>query len=152
MSENPNVPAGWSGIRLLAAFALIFSLGFASGYGYIAERGEQEELVISESGPDCSGLFLPGSSAAVGTAAENEKEDAERSSGYSGAVLSATAGEGADSSPESYWQFAASKNSTLYHTRDCSFVKRIKPENLVTFSSAAEAEASGKDPHSCVGG
>ncbi len=37
----------------------------------------------------------------------------------------------------------ASKNSTKYHLPSCSGAKNIKPENLITFSSIAEAEKAG---------
>lgn len=43
-------------------------------------------------------------------------------------------------------QFVASKNSNKYHLPTCRFAKKIKPENQVWFSSAAEAEARGYQP------
>ncbi|MDP2918094.1 MAG: Ada metal-binding domain-containing protein [bacterium] len=43
-------------------------------------------------------------------------------------------------------QFVASKNSNKYHLPTCRFAKKIKPENQVWFSSAAEAESRGYAP------
>ena len=37
----------------------------------------------------------------------------------------------------------ASSESDVYHAAWCSYVKRIKPENLITFNSVQEAEANG---------
>jgi len=36
-------------------------------------------------------------------------------------------------------KFVGSKNSDKYHYPDCSYAKKIKPENLVEFSSVQEA-------------
>ncbi len=43
--------------------------------------------------------------------------------------------------------FVASKNSKTYHTTDCKWAKRIKPENLICFHSVEELEGytPGKD-------
>ncbi len=40
-------------------------------------------------------------------------------------------------------QFVASKNGTKYYLSSCSGVKRIKPENIVSFPSREAAEAAG---------
>ena len=37
----------------------------------------------------------------------------------------------------------ASSESNVYHYAGCSYIKRIKPENLITFKSVEEAEAAG---------
>jgi len=42
--------------------------------------------------------------------------------------------------------FVASKKSNKYHRLDCSYAAKIKPENLVTFSSVEEAEKAGYIP------
>jgi hypothetical protein len=44
----------------------------------------------------------------------------------------------------------ASKSGTKYHPAEgCSFVARIKPENLIYFQTPAEAEEAGYEPSSC---
>lgn len=42
--------------------------------------------------------------------------------------------------------FVGSKNSDKYHLPDCSNAKRIKPENIVCFSSKEDAESKGYQP------
>ncbi len=50
-------------------------------------------------------------------------------------------------SPSSY---VAGKTSSLYHKESCDWVKRIKKERRVTFTSTKEAEEQGFTPHGCV--
>lgn len=42
--------------------------------------------------------------------------------------------------------FIGSRNSTLYHLPTCAVAKRIKPENIVCFADAADAERRGYKP------
>jgi hypothetical protein len=42
--------------------------------------------------------------------------------------------------------FVASKNGKVFHKRDCASAKRINPENLLTFKTRDEAEATGRTP------
>lgn len=51
----------------------------------------------------------------------------------------------AESTPVEY-EYVASKNSNIFHKPDCSSAKRIKPENLVYYSSRDEAINAGKKP------
>ncbi len=39
-----------------------------------------------------------------------------------------------------------SKNSTVFHHRDCRHAAKIKPENMVTFASAEAARQAGRQP------
>jgi hypothetical protein len=43
-------------------------------------------------------------------------------------------------------KFVASKNSKVFHKPNCSSAKRIKPENLVTYSTRQQAAEAGKRP------
>ena len=43
-------------------------------------------------------------------------------------------------------KYVASKNSKVFHKPDCRWVKRIKPTNLVTYSTRAKAIEAGKRP------
>lgn len=43
-------------------------------------------------------------------------------------------------------EYVASKNSKVFHKPDCSWAKKIKPENLVGYSSRDEAINAGKRP------
>jgi hypothetical protein len=51
----------------------------------------------------------------------------------------------AESTPAKY-EYVASKNGKVFHKPDCIWVKRIKPENLVNYSSRDEAINAGKKP------
>jgi hypothetical protein len=42
--------------------------------------------------------------------------------------------------------FVASKNSKVFHKPNCSSAKRIKPGNLVTYSTREKATQAGKRP------
>lgn len=42
--------------------------------------------------------------------------------------------------------FVGSKNSNLYHLPTSSYAKRIKPENLICFSSKDDAQSKGYQP------
>ena len=44
------------------------------------------------------------------------------------------------------YKYAASKNSDVFHYLTCSYVARIKPENLILFKTREEAIASGRRP------
>ena len=44
------------------------------------------------------------------------------------------------------YKYVASKNSKVFHKPECSWVKRIKPENLVGYNSKEEAVKAGKRP------
>ncbi len=44
------------------------------------------------------------------------------------------------------YKFVASKNSNVFHRPDCSSAKRIKPANLVGYSSREETLKAGKRP------
>jgi len=44
------------------------------------------------------------------------------------------------------YKYAASKNSDIFHYIDCSYVKKIKPEDLILFKTREEAIASGRRP------
>ena len=49
-------------------------------------------------------------------------------------------------SPEVEHKYVASKNSRVFHKPGCSSAKRIKPENLINYSSRTEALRTGKRP------
>jgi len=48
--------------------------------------------------------------------------------------------------------FVGSKNSNKYHSPDCSYAKRIKPENIVCFSNGEDAKNKGYVPAGCCVG
>lgn len=48
--------------------------------------------------------------------------------------------------PGAKHKFVASKNSKVFHKADCRWVKRIKPKNIVTYSTRDKATEAGKRP------
>jgi hypothetical protein len=44
------------------------------------------------------------------------------------------------------YKYVGSKNSNKYHYPTCKSAQKIKPENLVTFNSAKDAQAAGYVP------
>lgn len=80
-----------------------------------------------------------GGTSAVGTGIFTEhKETPSSAGGWSG---SSSTGNAVSDGP-----FVGSSKSDKYHYPSCSAAKKIKPENLVTFASSAEARAAGYVP------
>ncbi|MBW2985590.1 hypothetical protein KY313_02960 [Candidatus Woesearchaeota archaeon] len=52
--------------------------------------------------------------------------------------------------PKSLGVFVASKNSSVFHTPDCAFVKRTKQEDKVWFTNKAQATRKKYRAHTCV--
>lgn len=150
MSTDEIIDKNKGKIKMLSVFALIFSLGFACGFYYIDVEKSEVAVTVRDKNADCSALFEKSPNVAVATSADSilTGETAQQTAG---AVLSASDTKAVPGSPAAEKRFVGSKNSTLYHTPDCQYVKRVKAENLMTFSSAVEAEAAGKKSHSCVG-
>ncbi len=44
------------------------------------------------------------------------------------------------------YKYVGSKNSNVYHYPTCKSAQKIKPENLVTFNSAKDAQEKGYRP------
>jgi len=135
MPDQASNPA--SKLNLLLGFLLVFVLGFASGYYYLDAGRSPEALTITQDCGECAVKFQACSAAPVSAPAESAV----------GTVLGAVQTAGTTSVAG---KFAGSKNSTLYHIRNCQYVNRIKAENLVWFATGGEAAASGRQPHSCV--
>lgn len=51
--------------------------------------------------------------------------------------------------PKEECLYVASKNSKTYHTPDCKWAKKIKPENLICFKSKEEIPANMKPCKTC---
>lgn len=120
----------------LFGFAMVFMLGFFSGYYYLLDQVDKRGVVITEPSADCTELFNPG-------AVTDAINDPENTGKPDSTVASAET---------MVKSFVASKNSTLFHKSGCSFASKIKEENKVWFSSVKEAESSGLKPHSCLNG
>jgi hypothetical protein len=153
MEIEEFVNANKDKLKILAGFALVFVLGFASGYYYLDGNKSPDVLTVKDNSDSCAALFKqnPTPDSTVAAAAPEQKDNASKTAeNPTGSVLASNVSpQTSDSSPV-VKAFASSKNSTLYHTPNCPYVKRIKPENLVWFGSQKEAEAAGRKPHSCV--
>jgi hypothetical protein len=148
MPADENISSALK-VKILTALALVFSLGFAAGYTYPGSQGKNSStLTIEDKSEDCAALFKENAA----PEGENAASAASAAGASEGTVLSASDARSAPASQAVKGKFAASKNSTLYHTPDCQYVKRIKAENVIWFGSEQEAAASGKKPHKCTGG
>ncbi|MDD3191004.1 MAG: hypothetical protein PHI66_04950 [Candidatus Pacebacteria bacterium] len=145
MSFDDFIKKNRNKFNLVAGFALVFILGFACGFYYLENNRGEGLIEIIDSSGDCSSFFKSGS---VKSSMMAPAGDFSASQTPDSALLESSGGV-VDSNTEAKL-FAASKNSTLYHSRDCQYVKQIKDGNAVWFSSRQEAEAAGKKPHSCV--
>lgn len=150
MSADEIIDKHKEKIKILSVCILIFSLGFACGYYYLSDAKSGAEVAVRDKSADCAALFEKKAEVAVVNDASGATGQNAKTQDAAGAVLSASDAKAISSPKTAEGQFAASKNSTLYHTPDCQYVKRVKVENLVYFSSAAEAQAAGKTAHSCV--
>ena len=54
------------------------------------------------------------------------------------------------SKPKPKTKFIASKNSSVYHVKNCAFAKRIKAKDMVIFNSKISAGRKKYKAHSCV--
>lgn len=142
-------------LKILSGFVLVFVLGFASGYYYLDGNKNTEILTIKDGSVECAALLEAGAQTGDVEAGQDntvaENRDKAANNAAAGAVLGADTASALQSGASvAAKAFASSKNSTLYHSRDCQYVKRIKAENLVWFGSQQEAQSSGRKPHSCV--
>jgi len=139
-------------LKLAAGFALVFVLGFSCGFYYLEGESDADAIEIIEGSKDCSSFFTSGETENSSAYADGTNQDTDAGeSQISGAIAADAVSAntvGANSTGKKL--YVASKNSNLYHTLDCPYVKQIKEENLIWFISREEAEASGRKPHSCV--
>jgi len=145
MSFDDFIKKNRNKLNLTAGFSLVFVLGFACGFYYLEGNQGGGAIEIIDGSEDCLFFFKDGSvksSTAVSVSDSGTSQPV-------GTVLPESDSEVAAGNTETKL-FAASKNSTLYHSRDCQYVKQINEGNVIWFSSRQEAEAAGKKPHSCV--
>ncbi len=115
-----------AGSGYFAGGALLVIIGFLSGWYW--QNIEKHDALHIE---------------VVATESDGELPAIEPLSGSKdGAVAKAFVGELVASTPTDC-AFVGSKNSTKYHLPTSGSAKRIKPENLVCFTSADEAVARG---------
>jgi type II secretory pathway component PulC len=131
-------------IFLLLGFIFVFFTGAFSGYSYFQEKDDKNSIIIEDASQDCQDLFK-----------ENSVNKYINSNSNSSANSSSQVKGEQNNSDNIILQnktgmFVASKNSRIYHSPNCQYVKRINEENKIFFKSAEEAKKRGYSPHSCV--
>lgn len=112
---------------LVTGFILVALISFQFGY-VEGKKGQTKAIVI-----------------------EKTTEMAKTDPGSASAVAGATTSESTKNPTEAKilapnCNYVGSKNSTKVHLPTCSFAKRIKPANLVCFSSLDDAVKQGRVP------
>lgn len=129
--------------RIFLVLGLILLCGsgtFALGRVYEREegRGEPDATLWIEN--------LPQSEIPAAAAASLEEKKASVKSTSTSKAVSETTPTPEQPAVSAGGEVVASKNGGSYYLPSCSGVKRISPENLVTFSSKEAAEAKGYKP------
>ncbi len=150
--------AGWSqkhGRHVLLFLGMLASIALAFEGGFLIGRDRQmAPLLVEKPAESCvadvtqSPQMSSSSDSAgnaqtpadVSVAKENGSKDFKAPAEPSKATLPSA------SAQDSTCAFVGSRNSDKYHLPKCSWAKRIKPENRVCFTSAADAESKGYKP------
>lgn len=127
-------------VLLTLGFLAVGGLSFTSGLLVGRER-QADPIVIEKASEPCAAL--PSGNDVANVSIPAPKESNINSSNTSDISQSSV------NSATTDCAYVGSKNSDKYHLLKCSWAKRIKPENRVCFSSAADAEAKGYKP-GCV--
>lgn len=123
---------------MLSGFLVVLCLGFVSGCFYSSEQVNNYDVIIEDSSQGCKDLF---NSKIVNNNFNNTPQVRGDQNKIDDFILQNKTG-----------AFVASKNSKIYHSSNCQYVKRIKEENKIWFQSIEEAEKKGYEAHSCIKG
>ena len=132
------------GRKFLLSLGLIAVIALAFEGGFVMGRDRQVPPVLVEQ-PAESCPSLPSEPATQESQSPTQAPSAENSTDKGSMAPTATHSQTSDTT----CAFVGSRNSNKYHLPQCSWAKRIKPENRVCFTSAADAEAKGYQP-GCV--
>lgn len=117
-------------IILFLGFLLVAGLSFETGY--LQGKSAKESPLIIEKVSRCPKIDPQEGKAPV-QASNSANQKIDQNSSNSNEKLPNCA-------------FVGSKNSNKYHLPSCQWAKRIKPENLVCFSSVEDAKSRGYQP------
>lgn len=120
-------------IVLIIGIILIVLISFGAGR-LTAVRGPKEPIKIED----------------YGLASVEKTIESQQQEGIKGS--DDREGESVKKSEKKQGMFVGSIKSNKYHLPDCSWAKRIKPENIIWFESVEDAEAKGYVPASCCVG
>lgn len=118
-------------IILVVGFILVAVLSFEAGM-LKGQKTQQNSVIVK----------APENQAVCGASSEQAPKPPEAQNLASGAPNTADS----MNIPPKNCAFVGSKNSNKYHVPSCQFAKRIKPENIVCFSSADDAAKKGYQP------
>jgi len=133
--ENARTWFETHGSKLLLSLGIAAVLALAFEGGFLLGRDQRSDPLV---------ITLPAASCAPVSTADstNEALPVKNPTSAVSSSQNASPGDAGGSNNESC-AFVGSKNSDKYHLPKCSWAKRIKPENRVCFTSAADAEAKG---------
>ncbi|MFA6383058.1 MAG: Ada metal-binding domain-containing protein [Parcubacteria group bacterium] len=122
-------------IALFIGFVLVAGISFE--FGLIQGKKQQNKPLIIEK-------------SILGQNVESQVPSASPSQAQNLATEAKITPDSTNTPPQSC-TFVGSKNSNKYHLPTCHFAKLIKPENLVCFKSAEDAQSRGYQPDkNCV--
>ncbi len=128
--KNANFKRG-----LIVSLIMILSVGAAFGLGRLSVlMGEKEPIVIEEPPPLTSLAAALPTTTTLSVKTIPEKMPEPEAPAPSEPVV-----------------FVASRTGKSYYFPWCGIVKRIKKENLISFTSKTEAEKAGYSPGNCAG-
>lgn len=139
------------GSKVFLLLGVLSSVALAFESGFLLGRDRQiEPMVITTPAAPCISVAAEGD--------RNGEGEASKTPTVQGASIAASDRLEASPSPGSVspakeefregnasalCAFVGSRNSDKYHLPNCSWAKRIKPENRVCFTSAQDAESKG---------
>ena len=144
---------GRQGLLLLGMLTAVI-LAFEGGF-LVGRDRQTAPVVIEKPVESCAGGALETGTGNEGVAPRKESPSADEGNAIStnsvvpSPIKNVEGSSLSGNSQESACAFVGSRNSDKYHLPKCSWAKRIKPENRVCFSSAADAESKGYGP-GCV--
>lgn len=128
-------------ILIILSLILISLVSFNAGRTY-KNNIKPAEIKISLNQPNSASNPRQERILALGEAVERNPEAREITS----TLITGTNDNNGNTEEKKDCVLVGSKNSDKYHLPTCSNAKRIKPENIVCFSSKEEAESKGYQP------
>jgi hypothetical protein len=123
-------------VKIILAAGLILIAGVAFESGYLKGKTAVTNPIIIEKPAQGQNLSQE-SAQGGGLEAQKSAQEAEKAVSGSTAPAKTSAAGGTSCA------YVGSKNSNKYHLPTCQWAKNIKPENIVCFSSAEDAQSRG---------
>lgn len=123
-------------LMLFVGVAASLILAFEGGF-LIGKDRQSAPIYIEEPADPCVCTTVPSDQRGGNALMQNSQNSVETVAGDSDNLKDAG---------DKACVFVGSRNSDKYHLPKCSWAKRIKPENRICFTSAADAESKGYKP------